>query len=126
MALVMIGGSLVAGSTPMGGGTVAFPALVLGFQESPAMARDFGLAIQSVGMTSALLFILLRRIPVESRLLAWGSAGYGNSLKAKGEVSMTLQLPVFWVPYVLAVSCGLVVLITLYHMLHPGKELMKP
>ena len=76
MALVMIGGSLVAGSTPMGGGTVAFPALVLGFQESPAMARDFGLAIQSVGMTSALLFILLvRRIPVESRLLMWGSVG---------------------------------------------------
>ena len=31
MALVMLGGSLVAGSTPMGGGTIAFPALVLGF-----------------------------------------------------------------------------------------------
>lgn len=75
MALVMIGGSLVAGSTPMGGGTIAFPALVLGFQESPAMARDFGLAIQSTGMTSALLFIFMRRIPVEPRLLTWGSVG---------------------------------------------------
>ena len=75
MALVMIGGSLVAGSTPMGGGTVAFPALVLGFGRSPAMARDFGLAIQSVGMISALLFIVKRSIPVEGRLLAWSCAG---------------------------------------------------
>lgn len=59
-------------------------------------------------------------------LLAWGSVGYGHSLRAKGEVSMTLQLPVFWVPYVLGFSCLLVVLITLYHMLHPGKEMIKP
>ena len=59
-------------------------------------------------------------------LLAWGSVDYGRSLKAKGEVSMTLQLPVFWVPYVLAFSCALVVLITLYHLLHPGNELIKP
>ena len=50
---------------PNGGGTIAFPALVLGFKESPAMARDFGLAIQSIGMTSALLFIVMRGIPVE-------------------------------------------------------------
>jgi len=59
-------------------------------------------------------------------LLAWGCLDYGRSLRAKGEVSMTLQLPVFWVPFVLAVSCGLVVLITLYHMLHPGRELIRP
>ena len=75
MGLVMIGGSLVAGSTPMGGGTIAFPALVLGFHESPAMARDFGLAIQSIGMTSALLFIIMRGIPVERRMLTWSCIG---------------------------------------------------
>lgn len=59
-------------------------------------------------------------------LLAWGSVGYGNSLRAKGEVSMTLQAPVFWLPYVLAFSCALVVLITLYHLVHPGREMIKP
>ena len=75
MALVMVGGSLVAGSTPMGGGTVSFPALVLAFGRSPAMARDFGLAIQSAGMTSALLYIVARGIPVAGRLLAWACAG---------------------------------------------------
>jgi TRAP-type C4-dicarboxylate transport system permease small subunit len=59
-------------------------------------------------------------------LLAWGCVDYGNSLRSRGEVSMTLQLPVFWVPYVLAVSCGLVVLIKLYHLTHPGKPMIKP
>ena len=59
-------------------------------------------------------------------LLAWGCVDYGNSLRVRGEVSMTLQLPVFWVPYVLAASCGLVVLIKLYHVTHPGKPMIKP
>ncbi len=35
MSVVMILGSLVAGSTPMGGGTVAFPILVLLFHSAP-------------------------------------------------------------------------------------------
>jgi len=59
-------------------------------------------------------------------LLAWGCIDYGNSLRQKGEVSMTLQLPIFWVPYVLAVSCALVVLIKIYHLSHPGKPMIKP
>ena len=59
-------------------------------------------------------------------LLAWGCVAYGNSLRAQGEVSMTLQWPVFWVPYALAASCGLVVLIKLYHLTHPGKPMIQP
>jgi TRAP-type C4-dicarboxylate transport system permease small subunit len=59
-------------------------------------------------------------------LLAWQSIRYGNSLKASGTVSMTVQLPIFWVPYVLAVSCLLVVLIKIYHVFHPGQSLLKP
>jgi len=59
-------------------------------------------------------------------LLAWGCVDYGNSLREKGEVSMTLQLPIFWLPYMLAVSCVLVVLIKLYHLTHPGKPMIKP
>jgi TRAP-type C4-dicarboxylate transport system permease small subunit len=59
-------------------------------------------------------------------LLAWGFVDYGNSLREKGEVSTTLQLPIFWVPYVLAVSCVLVVLIKIYHLSHPGKPMIKP
>ena len=59
-------------------------------------------------------------------LLAWGCVDYGNSLRMKGEVSMTLQLPVFWVPYILGFSCALVVLIKLYHLPHPGKPMIDP
>jgi TRAP-type C4-dicarboxylate transport system permease small subunit len=59
-------------------------------------------------------------------LLAWGSIQFGTSLKRSGEVSQTVQLPVFWVPYVLAASCVLVVLIKLYHLSHPGKSMLNP
>jgi TRAP-type C4-dicarboxylate transport system permease small subunit len=59
-------------------------------------------------------------------LLAWASVKYGNSLKASHEVSPTLELPVFWVPYVIAFCCGVVILVKVYHLTHPGKELIKP
>ncbi len=75
MSLVMILGSLVAGSTPMGGGTVAFPILVLVFHQNPANARNFGLIIQALGMTSALLFLLGRKVPIPLRLLTGSTAG---------------------------------------------------
>lgn len=51
---------------------------------------------------------------------------YGMSLKAKGQVTPTLQMPEFWVPYVLAASCAVVCLVTIFHLFHPGKELIKP
>jgi TRAP-type C4-dicarboxylate transport system permease small subunit len=59
-------------------------------------------------------------------LFAWQLMQYGAGLKRSGQVSMTLQLPVFWVPYVMALSCAVVVLVTLYHLFHPGKALLKP
>jgi len=51
---------------------------------------------------------------------------YGQSLKAVGQVTPTLQLSVFWVPYVMAFSCAVVVLVVLHNLLHPGKEMIKP
>jgi uncharacterized protein len=75
MALVMILGSLVAGSTPMGGGAVSFPFLVLWLGVAPDDARDFGLIIQALGMTSAMIFILCRRTTISGRVLVWTIAG---------------------------------------------------
>lgn len=66
MAVAMTFGSYAAGSTPMGGGTVGFPVLVLLFDMPTSLGRDFSFAVQSVGMTSASLFIFVRRLP-----LAW-------------------------------------------------------
>ena len=82
IAVAMALGSFVAGSTPMGGGTVGFPVLVLFFDLPAAMGRDFGLAIQSIGMTSASIFILCRGIPTERGLLLWALPGSALGLVA--------------------------------------------
>jgi uncharacterized membrane protein YfcA len=75
IALAMLAGSYFAGSTPMGGGTVAFPVLVL-LQGAPAaLGRDFAFAIQATGMTSAAIFILCRRQPLEGELLRFALLG---------------------------------------------------
>jgi uncharacterized membrane protein YfcA len=75
IAFAMFLGSYVAGSTPMGGGTVGFPVLVLLFGQPPTLGRDFSFAVQSVGMTSAGLFILGRLRPVEWAMLRWALLG---------------------------------------------------
>ena len=75
IALAMAAGSYVAGSTPMGGGTVGFPILVLMLGESAKLGRDFAFAIQSIGMTSASIYILCTRRPLERRMLGWAMAG---------------------------------------------------
>jgi TRAP-type C4-dicarboxylate transport system permease small subunit len=59
-------------------------------------------------------------------LFTWQLLRYGVSIQKSGEVSMTLRLPVFWVPYVMAFACAVVVLVTLYHLFHPGKALLDP
>ncbi|WLQ16100.1 sulfite exporter TauE/SafE family protein [Hahella aquimaris] len=66
IALAMALGSYAAGSTPMGGGTVGFPVLVLLFDMPATLGRDFSFAVQAIGMTSASIFIMARRQP-----LAW-------------------------------------------------------
>jgi uncharacterized protein len=75
IAVAMMLGSYAAGSTPMGGGTVGFPILVLLFHEAPTLGRDFSFAVQSVGMTSASIFILCRRQPIEWPMLRWALLG---------------------------------------------------
>lgn len=60
-SVMMLFGSMVAGFTPEGGGAVAFPVLSLWFNISAMAARDFSLAIQSIGMVSASIWILTRK-----------------------------------------------------------------
>lgn len=59
-------------------------------------------------------------------MLARESARIGTNLKIRGEVTPTLQLPVYWVSWVIALACALVVLVIIYNMLNPGKELLQP
>lgn len=70
---VMVLGAFVAGFTPEGGGAVAFPTLNIFMEVDRAIARDFSLMIQSIGMTSASIFILTRPSTVlhHYRSLLW-------------------------------------------------------
>lgn len=77
ITLTMLFGSIIAGATSIGGGAVAFPVFTKLLHIAPHDAKIFSLAIQSVGMTAASLTIYFRKIPVEWRIIRWGSLG-GN------------------------------------------------
>ena len=71
VALTMVFGSLVGGGTSEGGGAIAFPIFTKLLHIVASDARNFSLAIQSVGMGSASLSILYLRIPIERRALLY-------------------------------------------------------
>ncbi len=65
--ITMAFGSFVAGSTPQGGGAVAFPVFTKVLDVDAEVARSFSLSIQAVGMGSAAAAILVTRRVVEWR-----------------------------------------------------------
>ena len=79
IAPIMSLGSFVAGSTFLGGGAVAFPALTKILGTDPHTAKSFSFAIQSVGMTSASIYILTRIpvIPIKFIAIYTGAASAG-------------------------------------------------
>lgn len=102
IALAMAAGSYVAGSTPMGGGTVGFPILVLLFGLPATLGRDFSFAVQSIGMTSASIFILSRRQPIAWSMLKGAMVGslVGTPL---GIFFVAPHIPELWIKIVFAV-----------------------
>lgn len=75
VSLTMSLGSFVAGATAEGGAAIAFPVFTKALAIEPAIARTFGLMIQSVGMTMAGLVIVVRRVPFLPRVVLWASIG---------------------------------------------------
>ncbi len=51
---------------------------------------------------------------------------HGMSLFRAGEVFPNLGLPVFWIPLLISFNCFLMMVVFIYHLVHPGKELIKP
>ncbi len=102
IALSMTFGSYIAGSTPMGGGTVGFPILVLLFEMPASLGRDFSFAVQSIGMTSASIFILGRRQPLAWSMLKGAMVGslIGTPL---GIFFIAPMIPELWIKIVFAV-----------------------
>lgn len=79
IAPIMAFGSFVAGSTFLGGGAVAFPALTKILSVDPITAKIFSLAIQAVGMSAASLYIIsrVRNLPFSFMALYLAGAGVG-------------------------------------------------
>lgn len=40
-----------------------------------------------------------------------------------GEVTQTIQLPIFWVPWVMAAACAVTVFVIIFHLTHPGRNM---
>lgn len=70
-------------------------------------------------------FVRTITIPMFS-FLTWRFIHYGLELKASGQGTPTMGWPIFWLPWWMALCSGVMVLVILYHLMHPGKELMKP
>lgn len=69
------------------------------------------LAMDSISRTLMFVFFIL---------MTTQSIRYGFKFLAAGEVSPTLYLPLFWVPWFFAISCALTAYVTIYHLLRPG------
>lgn len=67
LCIAMVFGSMISGSTPLGGGVVAFPVSVLVVGFTPSQGRDFSLLVQSVGMTAASYLIMVRNADLLER-----------------------------------------------------------
>jgi len=115
MALSMAIGSYAAGSTPMGGGTVGFPVLVLLFDTPASLGRDFSFAVQSIGMVSASIFILCRRQPLAWSMLRGAMLGAlaGTPL---GILFIAPLVPELWVKLGFAVIWGSFGVLHLYRL----------
>lgn len=71
--ITMMFGAFIAGSSPEGSASIAYPVFTLLLNISPSDARNFAFAIQSFGMTSATIFILNRGIKLDWKYIAYVS-----------------------------------------------------
>lgn len=115
MALAMALGSYAAGSTPMGGGTVGFPVLVLFFDTPATLGRDFSFAVQSIGMISGSIYILARRQPLAWAMLKGALTGalIGTPI---GIIWFAPLIPDLWIKLTFAVLWGSFGVLHLYRI----------
>lgn len=115
IALSMALGSYAAGSTPMGGGTIGFPVLVLFFDLPASLGRDFSFAVQSIGMVSASIFIFSRRQLLAASMLK--GAVFGSLIGLPlGILFVAPLIADLWIKVVFAVVWGSFGLLHLYRI----------
>lgn len=115
IAVAMALGSYAAGSTPMGGGTVGFPVLVLGFDQPAQLGRDFSFAVQAIGMVSASILILARKQPLAWSMLRGALLGatVGTPL---GIFFVAPFAPELWIKLLFAIAWGSFGILSLWRM----------
>ena len=59
-------------------------------------------------------------------LLTWQFALQGLRFLESGETTTTLHMPMFWVPWLAALACLATAGVTLWHLLHPGRSMVRP
>ncbi len=74
------------------------------------------------GVTAVADVLILALVAV----LAWECVDYGIGLRQRGEVSPTLQMPLFWMPWAITASAGVTALVLVHGLLRPNRELVKP
>ncbi|MDD2600131.1 MAG: TRAP transporter small permease [Kiritimatiellae bacterium] len=69
---------------------------------------------------------LMRLIMLVSLLFAaWAAVGCGLQFFKNSEVTDTIAIPLFWLPWVIALAFVVTALVVLFHLLYPGRELIK-
>ena len=54
---------------------------------------------------------------------AWSSFNYGLQFLKNSEVTNTIEVPVFWVPWLMSCAFIVTALVILFHLIYPGREL---
>lgn len=103
-AVTMVLGAFVAGSTPLGGGAVAYPVLNKLLSYSSADAQLFSIMIQSIGMTCAsLLYIGL------ARKIYWKEIVFASAI--------SLCVPILFIDFIHIPDANAKVIFTLFELL---------
>ena len=58
-------------------------------------------------------------------LAAYECVGYGFRFLRNGQVTDTIQIPLFWVPWLMAVSFAETALVVVFHLVYPGREMVR-
>lgn len=56
---------------------------------------------------------------------AYECVGYGFRFLRNNQVTDTVQIPIFWVHWLMALSFGVTALVVLFHLVYPGREMVR-
>jgi len=58
-------------------------------------------------------------------LAAYECVVYGLKFLRSHEVTATIEMPIFWVPWVMAAAFAVTAVVVVFHLLYPGREMIK-